>query len=79
MSNENSWYLKFYTCYRCGHKWTDEHDCLCDDRCPECDKSNGVSFYVDLVNEPDKVTKIDTDISEDIVTFENKWYDQVEE
>lgn len=50
-------YLKFYKCYRCDHEWTDEHDCLCDDRCPECDKSNGIEGYIDLINDPDNYIK----------------------
>ena len=30
------WYLKCYECPSCGEKWTDEWDCLCDDKCPKC-------------------------------------------
>jgi hypothetical protein len=31
--------LKFtnhYKCPRCGHEWTDQWSCTCDDDCPEC-------------------------------------------
>jgi len=30
-------YRKFYKCSECGHEWEDVWDCLCNDRCPECD------------------------------------------
>lgn len=30
-----TWYRKFYRC-PCGCEWEDEWDCLCNDRCPEC-------------------------------------------
>jgi len=30
-----AWYRKFYRC-PCGHEWEDEWDCLCNDRCPNC-------------------------------------------
>jgi len=29
-------YRKFYCCSECGHEWEDAWDCLCNDRCPEC-------------------------------------------
>jgi hypothetical protein len=29
-------YLNHYRCV-CGHEWTDEWDCMCNDRCPKCD------------------------------------------
>jgi hypothetical protein len=29
-------YRKFYKCSECGHEWEDAWDCLCNDRCPEC-------------------------------------------
>lgn len=31
-----AWYIKSYTC-DCGCYWDDEWDCLCNDRCPDCD------------------------------------------
>ena len=31
------WYRKHYTC-PCGAEWYDEWDCLCNDRCPRCNK-----------------------------------------
>ena len=30
------WYRKFYRCSECGEEWEDEWDCLCNDRCPQC-------------------------------------------
>ena len=29
-------YQNFYECSECGTKWTDEWDCMCNDRCPKC-------------------------------------------
>ena len=29
-------YRNHYRCV-CGHEWTDEWDCTCNDRCPKCD------------------------------------------
>ena len=34
--NDRPWYRKYYHCGNCHCEWTDEHDCLCDDKCPEC-------------------------------------------
>jgi hypothetical protein len=30
------WFLNHYHC-PCGCEWSDEWDCMCNDRCPECD------------------------------------------
>ena len=30
------WFRKHHTC-PCGTDWWDEWDCLCNDRCPNCD------------------------------------------
>lgn len=32
-----AWYRKHHTC-PCGEEWWDEWDCLCNDRCPSCNK-----------------------------------------
>lgn len=32
-----AWYRKHYSC-PCGTEWWDEWDCLCNDRCPRCNK-----------------------------------------
>lgn len=32
------WFINHYRC-PCGCTWSDEWDCQCDDRCPECDAS----------------------------------------
>jgi len=29
-------YRNFYECSECGSVWTDEWDCMCNDRCPKC-------------------------------------------
>jgi peptide subunit release factor 1 (eRF1) len=31
------WFLKYYECPHCGTKWVDEHVCVSNDRCPQCD------------------------------------------
>jgi hypothetical protein len=31
------WYINHYLCVRCGYAWTDAWDCMCNDRCPQCD------------------------------------------
>jgi len=33
------WYIKYYKCSDCGCEWQDEWDCLCDDKCPNCNTS----------------------------------------
>ncbi len=30
------WFRNYYRCECCGHEWTDEWSCMCDDDCPEC-------------------------------------------
>lgn len=32
------WFNNQYTCTRCGTSWEDECSCMCDDRCPKCDR-----------------------------------------
>ncbi|WP_158499511.1 hypothetical protein [Marinobacter sp. P4B1] len=34
-NKESSWYENHYQC-SCGEEWIDEWDCMCNDRCPEC-------------------------------------------
>jgi rubrerythrin len=29
-------FQNFYECSQCGTIWTDEWDCMCDHRCPNC-------------------------------------------
>jgi hypothetical protein len=31
-------FRNYYRC-PCGNEWTDEWECTCDDRCPECGTS----------------------------------------
>ena len=49
-----AWFLNHYRCARCGHEWTDEWSCGCDDDCPECSarhmspaKSDDLTFAVE--------------------------------
>lgn len=30
-----AWFLNHYEC-PCGHTWSDEWSCMCDDECGEC-------------------------------------------
>jgi len=30
------WFINHYRCERCDTEWQDEHDCTCDDKCPNC-------------------------------------------
>lgn len=32
-----AWFRKSYTC-PCGEEWSDEWSCLCNDKCPSCNK-----------------------------------------
>jgi len=29
-------FRNYYECDRCGHRWSDDWSCMCDDDCPEC-------------------------------------------
>jgi hypothetical protein len=31
------WFRKHHTC-PCGSQWWDEWDCLCNDKCPDCNR-----------------------------------------
>ena len=31
-------YANTYICEDCGEEWVDLWDCMCNDRCPKCDK-----------------------------------------
>ena len=44
-------YLNHYKCSVCGCEWTDEWDCMCDDRCPECDTSISPNMSEELCAE----------------------------
>jgi len=35
-TEEEPRFLNYYRCGRCGHEWTDEWSCQCDDDCPAC-------------------------------------------
>jgi transcription initiation factor IIE alpha subunit len=36
MEEDNEWYVNHYHCDDCEVSWDDEHDCMCNDKCPEC-------------------------------------------
>ena len=38
----------YYECSECGTKWTDEGDCMCNDRCPKCSSEIEPYDSVDL-------------------------------
>ena len=42
------WYRNHYICTECGTEWQDEHDCMCDDRCPTCNTSMQTHHSEDL-------------------------------
>ncbi len=31
-----SWFINFYHCDQCDTEWEDQWDCMCNDKCPEC-------------------------------------------
>jgi len=35
---DNETYLNEYYCAHCDIHWDDVWDCMCNDKCPECDK-----------------------------------------
>ena len=41
------WYRRYYRCSN-NHKWQDEWDCLCNDRCPECDEETEPYDHVEI-------------------------------
>ena len=47
------WYLKRYTC-DCGTQWEDEWDCLCNDRCPNCNAEIECDGWEELTPESDR-------------------------
>ena len=32
-------FINYYFCPECGTEWVDAWSCMCDDRCPSCNKS----------------------------------------
>lgn len=50
-------YLNHYGCSVCGHHWTDEWSCMCDDRCPECNTSISPYFSEELEAETEEETE----------------------
>lgn len=40
-------FINFYLCDRCKFTWQDEWDCMCDDRCPECNRSISPLYSID--------------------------------
>lgn len=35
--SNKQWFRNHYRCTQCKTEWQDEWDCMCDDRCPNCD------------------------------------------
>ena len=50
------WYRKYYRCSN-GHEWQDEWDCLCNDRCPECNEETEPYDHAEIdEGKPDEVS-----------------------
>jgi len=45
-----TWYRKYYHCPDCGYEWEDEWDCVCNDRCPECNSEIEPYDYEEITN-----------------------------
>lgn len=41
--------MMHYKCWSCETEWLYEDECVCDDRCPKCDKTNE---YVRCTEDP---------------------------
>ena len=51
------WYRKYYRCSN-GHEWQDEWDCLCNDRCPECNEETEPYDHAEIdLNNQDKAVQ----------------------
>jgi predicted nucleic acid-binding Zn-ribbon protein len=49
---EEGWFLNYYRCDECGHDWTDEWSCMCDDDCPHCGARHWSPYKSDDLGEP---------------------------
>jgi len=49
-------YRKFYRCSECSHEWEDTWDCLCNDRCPECNTEIEPFDWEEVEEEPSSST-----------------------
>lgn len=45
-----TWFVKYYKCSVCGHEWEDEHETVCNDRCPECNTETEPYAYDDVTD-----------------------------
>lgn len=54
-------YLNHYGCSECGHHWTDEWSCMCDDRCPDCNTPISPYFSKELEEEVEAETDEETE------------------
>jgi hypothetical protein len=43
-----NWFLNHYHCDECNVSWSDEWDCACDDRCPQCDGAYSPEMSEDI-------------------------------
>ena len=50
MEKELYFFEMSYSC-PCGQEWEMQHDCACNDRCPQCDKENEPVTYRDTRGE----------------------------
>jgi hypothetical protein len=46
-------YENYYACANCGEHWVDVRDCMCNDKCPDCNKEIEPYFSKELSNEED--------------------------
>lgn len=47
MTLEKVRFSNYYVCPKCKTEWNSEWNCVCDDRCPECDTSCSPSESID--------------------------------
>jgi hypothetical protein len=59
-----SWFENHYKCPRCKHEWTDEWDCMCNDRCPFCNIECTPLYSKEVENNKD-LSNILTDLPHD--------------
>lgn len=59
MSEEEArrWYSKHYTC-DCGYQWEDEWDCLCNDKCPECNAEIEPDSWEEVDLDPEEIRRL---------------------
>lgn len=48
-----TWFNKYYRCSN-DHEWQDEWNCLCNDRCPECNQETEPYDHVEIDETPEE-------------------------